>query len=286
MLQPVNGGLDLKDARVDPPLPEPVRRAELDIPRGDLRDARQRLAKRPPSGTVLKAQREVGDPVGDGAATARRDGFETARALTRSADEVPTAALQREALGERRETGDDVHDERVDGLQVERLQGVLPVLRVVGALHELPCLGERLQGPQPPSPPGRRFAWSIPSGSNESSHVAQADLPLEEPAPFIDARQGFAQVPAIGRRHLGGAVVAASTGILAAVGLTHCTLVRSAACCFVQRRGIAHPRRFELRDLPFWQPVERFQCGWLWEVAFYLPPEQDYVLLVHSGRAR
>jgi hypothetical protein len=67
------------------------------------------------------------------------------KVLSWDTDKVPVAALQSEAVRQRGKTNNDVHDRPVNGAQIQRREGILPILYVSGVFHELPGTGERLQ---------------------------------------------------------------------------------------------------------------------------------------------
>ena len=114
ILQLVGDGFHLKNIRINPMLPEPVRRSELDMTWVNRRNSCKGFAESPPTTAVLYAKGDVGDSVPYQVTIATRDRLQTVRVLLRSAYEVPIAALQGEAVRERGETTNDVHNRFVD----------------------------------------------------------------------------------------------------------------------------------------------------------------------------
>jgi hypothetical protein len=145
ILELVGGRLHLKSVRIRPIFPKPVRRAELNEALVQCRNSRKGVPEDSPAAAVLEAESDVGDPVSYRPRIAARDGLEALRVLIRGADEVSVAALQGEAVRERGETGNDVHDRLIDAPQIQRRESFPPVLGVSGILNELPWFGERLQ---------------------------------------------------------------------------------------------------------------------------------------------
>jgi len=117
-------------------LPEPIRRAELNVRRIDLRDLVKQRTQSPSSLALLNAERDVSDPILDPADIAGGQGQETMRISLRCVKKVAVAALQGVTVGQRAEGRDDAADGRIDGVQSESRRGLLTIASEAGVVYE------------------------------------------------------------------------------------------------------------------------------------------------------
>ena len=138
------GRFDLYRKGIEVALPEPFRGAKLHVPGIDGCEFRQVGEKKPSLSTILEAQGEIRDSVGNNSNIVVGERIKAVRCRLVSMDEMTEAALEGETVGQFREARDNRPNGYINALQSEVPDYVLTLDFVPRVVDELSCFCEGL----------------------------------------------------------------------------------------------------------------------------------------------